>query len=257
MVPAMARARRLTAALVLATLLAPAAAGAVIVNTLSGYGSDPGWSGQLEANASASGGNTELARFGGRARAQWKGELHRFRALASAQRSESNGSRISESALLHLRHNHRLAPRLQSLAFAQLQRNPFQRLSARSLLGLGARVALVDDARGQLGLGLAHMLELERIEDTGGDEDVDHRLSSFLVGELELRGGVSLGATVFAQPRWSDFGDLRATGELGLEVELTGQLSFQSSASLTHDSNPPAGVEETDWSLGSGLGYRF
>lgn len=253
----MARTRRLIAGLVVVALLGPAPAAAVIVNTLSGYGSDPGWSGQLEANASASGGNTELARFGGRARAQWLGGRHRFRLLASAQRTESDGTRIAESALLHLRHNRRLAARLQSLAFAQLQRNPFQRLSSRSLLGAGARVALVDDSRGQLGLGLAHMLELERIEDGGGDEELDHRLSSFLVGELELREGVSLGATVFAQPLWSDFGDLRATGELGLDVELTGRLSFQSSATLNHDSNPPAGVEETDWSLGTGLAYRF
>ena len=84
-----------------------------------------------------------------------------------------------------------------------------------------------------------------------------NRLSSFASLELELRHGVFVDFLAFYQPKFDDFADWRAYGEIRLEVELIGSLSLFTGYNLQYDSQPPAGVEETDWNTRTGFLVKF
>jgi putative salt-induced outer membrane protein YdiY len=242
---------------ILALLVAPRPACPAIVNTLTGFAADePGWSGGVEAGYSASGGNSEVTHLTAGARAQRLGERHRWRLLGGYERETSGGEEVGRSLLGHLRHNRRLGRVASTLAFAQVQNNPFQRLRSRLLLGGGLRFDLAAGADWRLAIGAAHMVEIEDLEDVD-DEETDHRLSSFLALGRRLREGVRLEATAFFQPRWSDPGDHRILVNAGLGVDLGGGLAHFTRFALEHDSEPPPGVEKTDWKLAVGLELKL
>lgn len=250
----------------------PGISSAQIVNTIRGFDDDDlGWTGSLEARFSQTGGNTDVLGFGGGGTIQLLSERQRIRLIAKANRSENDGRRIADAAMSHLRHNYRFTPWLASLAFVQIQRNPFQRLNSRLLVGAGARFDLVQREDWSLFGGIAHMYEREQIEADGsngsggsGDgvaggtvTDVDHRASVFLSWSGDLREGLGVDLSGFYQPLWSEFGDARATGSGELVVALVGALSLGLEGSVTRDSEPPEGVEETDWSYLTKLVVEF
>ncbi|MEZ4647356.1 MAG: DUF481 domain-containing protein [Candidatus Eisenbacteria bacterium] len=261
-----------TAAACLFAMAAPAQS--QIVNTIRSFDADDlGWTGSLEARFSQTGGNTEVLSFGGGGTVQWMNETQRARLIAKATRSENDGKKLADASMAHFRHNYRFTPWLSSLVFTQAQRNPFQRLRSRVLVGVGARFDLVAREEWSLFGGVAHMYEREEIEadhtgdgsgDASGDgsedttrTDVDHRASVFLSWSGDLKEGVSVDLSGFYQPLWSDFGDARATGSGELLVGIVGALSLGLEGSVAHDSEPPAGVKETDWSYLTKLVVEF
>ena len=239
-------------------LVIPAAgARAAIVNSLRGFdGDEPGWSGSVAGSYGASGGNTSESTFTGSGRLQRKGASNIWRLIGSGKRTTSRGEETARSALAHLRHNYLLSDRWATLAFLQLQKNPFQRLDSRILMGLGGRWQALKGESTLIYLGAAHMFEQERIQGEQG-HDKAQRISGFISLEVELRDGVFVDCLVFYQPRWSDFADWRIFGEASLEVELTGSLSLFTGYNLEHDTRPPAGVEQTDWDTKTGFLVKF
>lgn len=255
--PAMPRTTRiplfLTLGLGLAGLAGPGPVSAQIVDTLSGYSqTDSGWNGELEGSFSATGGNTEVVQTTAAARLQYRVGRHVWRSMGGFQRATTEGVENARSAFGHLRHNRYFTDAVASLAFVQIQENPFQRLRSRWLLGIGARFEPLRQEKRVMALGLAHMTEIERIDGRDG-KDTNQRLSSFLSLSAELREYLELDVIIFAQPLWEDFSDLRATLDATLAVELQSPLELTVGWVATHDSRPPENVEETDWATKVGL----
>jgi putative salt-induced outer membrane protein YdiY len=237
--------------------LVPAATASTIVNTLRGFDRhEPGWSGALEAGFSQAGGNTKVLSLSGAARVQWLRGRQRWRTLGGVRYAETAGEKIAEEVVGHLRHNYEILPWLDSLAFAQLQRNPFQRLRSRLLLGVGARFDLLDTDTRYVALGLSTMHEVTRLDGENG-EQVKERLSSFLNVNSDLVSDVTLDVTGFLQPRWVEFSDLRAVLTATLTVPVGDAFSFLVTYRLQYDSRPPEGVEDTDWWVDTGVSYEF
>lgn len=240
----------------LAALAAPATAG-VILDTLAGSGlAEPGWSGALEGGFEATGGNTDLWSLSAGGRVLHRAERDLWRLQGRIERSETDGVETSRAVVGHLRHNHALGTDLHTVAFVQIQHNPFQRLKSRWLTGAGLRWDLRADDDGRLAVGATHMVEVERIEDIRGS-DTDHRLSAFLHVGRRLSPTATLSGVFFVQPLWRDFSDRRAMGRLTLEVTLTASLTLQVGGNVEYDARPPAGVETTDWRTVTGLGFAF
>jgi hypothetical protein len=242
-------------AIVLATALAlvSGVAQAEIVDTLAGFDEDTvGVSGALGAGISANGGNTETVSFSGSARVQWQQRAERIRFLAGSTYETARGVRTKEDLLLHVRHNHRLRSWVRSLLFAQLQRNPFQRLQSRTLLGAGARFEPVAGNEVDLTIGVAYMLEMERLVDVSGT-NTEHRLSSFVTVAAFPREGVTIESTVFVQPRLDAFEDVRVAGQASIRSRVIGPVSLAVSATYLYDRKPPEEVAREDWSIKSGL----
>jgi putative salt-induced outer membrane protein YdiY len=230
---------------------------AAIVDALGAFeDGEPGWSGSMRGGFQASGGNSEQVDWVVGTRVQWSRDAHRVRLLADASRSSSASKRISEAELVHLRYNRRLRAPLYGLVFAQVQRNPLQRLRSRTLLGLGARVDLWDSQRLSVSVGAASMTEIEATQEQP-DARTDQRLSSFFIGKWRLSDTASWSWSVYAQPRWADFADLRAIGSTSLAVQLTSHFGLEWGGQFAYDSRPPTDVEESDWSTSTALRYAF
>ena len=230
---------------------------AAIVNSLRGFAEEePGWSGALAGSYGARGGNTEESTFEGSGRLQWRNEPAIWRLIAAGNRTTRGGAETARSSLAHLRHNYLLNQRWATLAFLQFQKNPFQKLESRFLLGLGGRWRAVKGKSAVLDLGAAHMFEQEKIQGGGGFAKAQ-RLSSFLSLQLTVREGVVIDCLVFYQPRWNDFGDWRIHGETKLEVALSDALSLFTGYNLDHNSRPPTGVDKTDWETRTGFAVKF
>ena len=239
--------------LALAGIAVTTPAQAQIVDTLSDFSqSDSGWHGEIEGVFSATGGNTEIVRTAAAARIQYRVGDNLWRSMGGFVRATSEGEEIAESAFAHLRHNHYFRPAIASLAFVQVQENPFQRLRSRWLVGAGLRLEPLRRERLSLAVGLAQMTEIERTE-VQPDREVHQRLSSFLSLNAALQEHVDLDVVAFVQPLWEDFADLRATLDATASVEIQGPLELTVGWVVTHDSRPPVEVEKTDWATTVGL----
>ncbi|MEN8008052.1 MAG: DUF481 domain-containing protein [Candidatus Krumholzibacteriota bacterium] len=252
--------RNITFVLLVAAGLAAVPAGgarAAIVNSLRGWSEDEqGWSGALAGSYGASGGNSPQSTFEGSGRVQLRSQANVWRLIGSGKRTTVHGVETKKSTLGHLRHNYLLSDRWATLAFLQVQRNPFQRLDSRFLAGLGGRWRAVKGESTLIYLGAAHMFEQERIRDEEGHTEAQ-RFSGFVSLEARLSEDVVVDFLAFYQPRWSDFNDWRMYGEVSLEVELTGSLSLFTGYKLEHNSRPPAEVEQSDWDTKTGLLFKF
>ncbi len=243
---------------VIAWITVAAPVHAQIVNTLEGF--DPaatGFDATFDAALEASGGNTETLDVETDATLQWATDVQRLRIMLGYDLERADGSDNADDSFVHLRHNRAFGRVVKSLFFVQWQRNPFQRLRSRLLLGAGARFDLVREDHVHLRFGTAHMVEIERIVGEDDVEDTDQRLSSFLDFAWRLPAGSTLTATTFVQPRWDRLDDMRAIAIAGLEAPLGGGFSLTTTVDATYDSEPPDDVEEFDWELTTGLRFRY
>lgn len=244
----------ITACLVL-TLTSAATHASTILNTLQSRSDQtPGWSGGLDGMLTGSGGNTEKMIIDAGGRLQWRGKTSRVRLQASGGYEESGRHVTARNLVGHLRHNRDLGTRWATVAFAQVQSNPFQRLSSRTLMGAGLRRDFRQESSdNQATLGVTPMLEAERLNHQNRAV-ARGRLSTFLLLSWRISPNTRVSASGFWQPLFEDLGDARAVGNLGLVVDVTGSVDLKAGAAVEHDSRPPAGVEATDWSTYLGFG---
>lgn len=231
-------------------------AAAQIVNTLSGFDPDArGFGGSVSLGIDAEGGNTSVFEADLEAALRLAGERQTLRGMFGYGFERADGEDQSDDSFVHLRHNVRVFDRTRSIAFVQWQRNPFQKLETRVLVGAGARFDLLRAKSGHLAIGATHMSEFESVQ--GQDGTTAQRLSAFLDATWTFQSGVRVAANTFYQPRWSDFEDARAIASAGLEAPLGGGFALAVTGELTYDSDPPEDVETTDWETSTGLTYRF
>jgi hypothetical protein len=178
-------------------------------------------------------------------------------------------SRYINKILGHLRYNRRWRNSVQIEIFSQVERNEFLLMDRRLLGGIGPRLELISGESSHIAVGLAYMLEHERLDElsidpTAQDRDtLAHRATSYLSGSLGIGESSSLGGTVYLQPRVTDPSDFRALGEIQLSVGINESLALGVEFLFRHDSQPPVVAEdlpemaETDLSIGQSLTLEF
>lgn len=255
-------ARRLFVLLALLTAstfrLATAASAQVNTERLRQSLGEDGVTVSLDASAAFATGNTEYLQvgLGGRADARLGRDLAFV--VGRLDLARTDGESFLDRSFVHARYTAALGGPLAAEAFAQVERNRQQRLDARSLLGAGLRVSLVNADSAALAVGVTPMLEVERLDDDlGGGQDAVVRLSSYLSGRVALDGRTALSAVVYGQPRADAPGDLRVLGQAAVDVGLTRAVALRVRVNIRHDSRPPAGVEPTDFSVENGLVVVF
>lgn len=161
----------------------------------------------------------------------------------------------------HVRYRYGFTERLSGEVFLQHEFDKFRRIQFRALLGAGPRVRVLTDKQATLVVGLALMLEHERIrrdsEPDAGEFRTDPRLSSYVLGRLEFMENVFLVQTLYAQPRVTNPADIRLLNDTIFEVKPNERLSVGIGFNLTFDNSPPLGVPKLDTQLRTSVGIRL
>ncbi|MDP6934708.1 MAG: DUF481 domain-containing protein [Myxococcota bacterium] len=159
-------------------------------------------------------------------------------------------SRYANEMTFHLRFNHNLNDRWTIETFTQSEYDQFLLLDRRLLAGTGGRWTITSSEDGLINLGLAYMLEHEHLDpSTVIPSEVDtlaHRASCYISALVALSSNIEIGGAFYAQPRLTDFSDVRFFGEGWFEVGVTDRLALETSMDLRHDSDPPMTIEEED-----------
>jgi hypothetical protein len=236
-------------------VFAATSADAQILNTLSGFDDTAGWQGEASAFVRVSGGNTDVQNYFTDAAGQWQGDRQRIRAIVGYELSRNDGRETSEALTAHLRHNYRIRQGVSTIAFSQFQRNPFQNLRARILLGGGLRFDLVSNEKRRFAIGMSGMFESEELTDARTSTTT--RLSTFLDFTRDLKQYLRFAIVGWYQPDLSDVSDTRASAIADLDIDLVGPLVLVTGATFKYDSQPPDGIKEIDWSVRTGLKLSF
>ena len=276
------RAVRALATLALATALTVPATAQVNTEKTRVGANEPGWGGTFDVNASLQRGNTEREILGAGVRLQYAwpppegasdgaestvgdqatGPANVIFLVSNYSFTRLNDNRYINHAQGHLRFIRQHSPRISFEVFGQYQFNEFIRLEDRFLAGGGGRFALVQAERTEVYVGTGYMLEQETLDLPASLPDPrsseHHRSTSYLTVRYNSENErLRLVQTVYVQPRLDRLQDFRLLSETSFEIHLFQRLALAINLNVTHDSEPPTGIEETDVVLSNSLRYSF
>ena len=251
---------RLVVAAAIVLAATPARAQIFNVQPLLEKQTQPGFAGAVEGALDWRSGNTTLTLFTGSAHAQWQRGRHLCSPRCTASSVSAAATRSLSRDLEHLRYRARLWPLLSAETFVQHDADAFRRLAVRAIGGAGLRLAVVNSRHVTLAVAAAYMLEYERLA-TGmfpdsGAETLDHRLSTYAVVAVNA-GWLLIAHTVYAQPRFDDFADVRMLGDSSLSLTVSKHLAVRFSVTLMLDTRPPDGVLPIDSDVKSDIGRQL
>lgn len=256
--------RRICALAVVLVFSGASQANAGIVNVQSSLTAPAaeGFSGSLTGSALVRGGNAEVFILRGSGTVRYRSGDHLVIGIVNGNFGKSGESTFLSNTFEHARYRLKLSDRLTGETFVQHTFNKFTRLELRALFGVGPKIDIIEKKKYSLALGVAYMLEYERIANDevsdAGDTDTAHRASSYLTGRYEIDDRLQLVDTFYAQPRLDDVsGDYRLLNESSLVVTASKKLSFTTSFSISYDRKPPRDTKRVDTSLTSSITLSF
>lgn len=215
----------------------------------------------IEGGADIRRGNTDLLNFTGSFIGQYRSGRHLAFILLRGEYSEGAGETLTNKDLEHLRYRVSVTGPFAMEAFVQHDRDEFRRLALRTVAGVGPRLHIVSWAGLQISLGAAYMFEFERLakgdEPDAGDDLFGHRLSSYVVMSMSVAESLSIGFTMYLQPRLTRWSDVRVLGETSLVSKITKRLATKMTLTNAFDSAPPAGVLPLDTTLKASLQVSY
>ncbi|HZH05021.1 MAG TPA: DUF481 domain-containing protein, partial [Myxococcaceae bacterium] len=163
--------------------------------------------------------------------------------------------------LEHFRYRWERFARVHFETFVQRDRDPFRRLVLRTLGGAGPRFLLATTGATVTALGVAYMLEYERLSagdfPDSAEEQLAHRLSAYAVVTVKLNELLSFGETLFAQPRFGRPRDYRLLSETQWVVAVNKSVSLKAALSMAYDNRPPASRRPLDTATRMSVQLKF
>ncbi len=209
-----------------------------------------GSSGKVSFYLSAKTGNTDIQQFEADGRLNYSGETYSTFLVGKGEYGWNKGKEFSNNALLHLRYIRKYSKFLSPEVFGQINYNKKRMLLFRSLLGGGVRITLTKDSLKSLVFGTSYMFELENLDLRDNSEHPNltnhHRWNNYLSFSNSFSQNTRLSIVIYAQPRFSDFNDVRILSENHLGVVLTEKLSLSINFALMYDSRAPDGIKNLD-----------
>jgi len=255
--------RQLTKALsiLLSAFLMPSAHAIVNIEEMRGQQQPDGLNGNASLSISGDSGNTNKSNTSASSQLFWQqGKVTKLIA-ASYSYGENNRNRNTNKGFVHLRYIKQQTPTRALELFTQAARNEFSRLSLRTLVGAGSRLTLHKSDYDAIHLGAGAFYLKEKLEKRVGFEDDGTekfwRGNFYLAIRYQLNDQARIVSTTYYQPALDNGSDFRILEEGSLKIKLTRALDLKLTLELTHDSEPPQAVEETDINYKTGLEYRF
>ncbi len=206
-------------------------------------------------------GNTEFLDYGISGRVDFRTEFMLLFVIADYRLISKDHDAFSKRGFYHARLNTPLSEETTLEIFAQEENNRSTNLLQRWLIGAGVRYAVFETSDTHLHSGTAYMYEFEELSSwvRGVDEPeiYSHRWSNYLVFRASIDDRTAFFNAVYYQPRFDSFGDFRLLEEANLVFQLGKLFAFRNALTIRHDSRPPAGIEQTDIVLETGITLHF
>lgn len=255
--------RILVTAWLLGLLAFPASAQAIVNVEQAIIGpSEDGFHNRAEVAVDGASGNTVKTSAKAELLSQWQHGPHAEFLWAQYAYGKSSGVVDTNRYFVHLRHRTMVGEQWGIEAFGQVGRDPFARMSLRTLVGGGVRWTLLESA-GKAGVyfGLGGFFEHEKLSPKAGTSDpLDSRLwrgNSYLVLKRQLNDQIRLYNTTYYQPAFKEMADYRLLEQFSVAVGIAKNLDLKLSLDVVHDSKPPQGVKKTDVRYSTGLAVDF
>lgn len=253
----------------LALMLArPAAADIVNVISVISVAPEEGLTGSLTGAIDARRGRVSRLVVSAAPVLRYRHHSHLFITYGSGEYDQDNET--VNRLFGHMRYRYRVTPRVIGEVFTQHETNPGVEQAYRGLVGAGPLFNLLERKHGRVALGVAYMLEYERIEDElpegvvcppgcTADPGLQHRISSYLTANYQLDTNLQLVETLYVQPLVTDpASDFRLLNDIQIAVLVTKYLSFNTTLSWIYDRAPnPTIYEHYDITLKSALTVQF
>lgn len=202
-------------------------------------------------------GNDNRSAFGIDSHTLFRGENSTWLLIGSYQAEESEGRDTVDNAFVHVRYVRKLSS--GGLEFyVQGQRDRFQKLDSRRLVGAGYRYDW-QNSEGNIDalVGIGVMQEQERFVDVAAQEsrsraNIYLTLSMPIGKTRQTRWSLS----AFVQPGLFE-GGIRSVAVTKIVTKLTDKLSLDFSLAYDHNSRPIPGVNSDNFRYTSGLTYTF
>ena len=213
-------------------------------------------------------GTAEVLQFAGALGTQWLREPHLLYFSASGTLAEKDDERFINHYYGHLRYRYRIWEMVMAEVFTQGEYNEFRRILARTPCGIGPRIEHTFGEKSvfQLAFGTSYMFEFVHLSEGTDTNDepysdnlateYNHRWNNYLAFKVNI-SFMSLGATIYAQPRFDDFSDVTLLLESAVTFEVTDAFSVALSYTLFHDTRPPEGIVHQDTALNAVLKLTF
>jgi putative salt-induced outer membrane protein YdiY len=239
----------------------PAAAGIVNIQSILATEAKEGLSGALAGSLDWRTGNVSFLFLGATPVARYRAGDHLFVAIWRAEHRTSRGDTLVSRTFEHLRYRYSLTDFLLGEVFAQHEYDAIRRLELRALVGAGPKLDLLKEEGYGLSLGVAYMLEHERIKrdalPDAGQTSFKHRISSYVVGHYAIDERLQLVNTVYAQPKIDGPADFRLLNESQLVMRLTTKLALTVAFTAAFNSTPADTIENLDTTLINQVAYEF
>jgi hypothetical protein len=238
------------------------ASGQVNVEGLRKALTEPGVHGKLSGSITTHHGNTLGTELGGLALVGYREERQLAYLNTNANYSNLGGEVQVANAFIHFRYNYVLDTWVAAEVFTQGESDRFRRLRLRTLVGTGLRFTLAEGESAAVFYGVSYMYEHTTLAPSVADSPVRpadvHRMNNYAALLVVLEPGRAvLGNTIYYQPRFDDFMDVRLLDILSLDVSITGRLSASLQATLRYESPVPDPLKRYDLMVKNMLGVTF
>jgi hypothetical protein len=244
-------------------LVTPGAARAQVnVEVLRKQLTEQGVHGKLGGSITTYSGNTTGTELGGSALVGYRDGRELVYFSTNANYANLGGDVQVANAFVHFRYNHVVNDWVAAEAFTQGESDRFRRLRLRTLVGVGPRFKLAESEVVSLFYGVSYMYEHTSLGASVADKPVRpadvHRMNNYAALLIVLepkRAAVT--NTLYCQPRFDDFRDLRLLDILSLDVSITGVISASLQATLRYESPVPESIKAADLTVKNTLGVTF
>jgi len=219
------------------------------------------WSGHIESELTFKKGNSDVLLLESTValEADWKRNSALL--VIKGDIGESNGNRISNEFVSHIRYVERFSRPVYGEVFIQYNYNLSRKILNREIAGGGARFILVEEPDWKVRLGTGAMLEREEFDFPRGGEEWREmsqvRGNSYISLNLTLAQNITVSSTTYYQPSFKDINDFRILSETKASFKFSKALSFTVKFNLFYDNIPLTGLKSYDIDSKYGFQWEF
>jgi len=213
---------------------------------------------QLALSVNISKGNTDKESYQGSTDLRYHSTDWTMFLLGAYTYGVVNGDKNTNKGLLHARLVHVFpVETLDYELFVQGEFNQFQNLKDRDLAGANLRthIPLLTDF--YIGAGALYEYIAPDTRTEADQVRKTYRVNTYISAREKFNENLTLNYLGYYQPAFGDINDFRITQTLQFSFKIVKEFSFKVEGVYRYNSRPYSGVLKEDWSMFSGLAYKF